>query len=79
MLSGVCPGVWMTWTRTVPILISSPWTMGAWGKAASAAGWMWMRAPVFAAKAWLPERWSAWIWVSTIRVRLSPLRRPQAT
>ena len=28
MLSGVWPGVWMIWMRTVPILISSPWAIG---------------------------------------------------
>src|SRR5262245_44992662 len=53
--------------------------MGSCEKAAPAAGCRWMRAPVLAASAWLPDTWSAWRWVSTMWAMTSPLRRASAT
>ena len=79
MLSGVWPGTWSTCSATLPIRISRPCSTGSWGKAALAAGWMWIRAPVLPASAWLPDTWSACTWVSRMALTVRPLRRAIAT
>ena len=73
--SGRCPGVCSARIRSAPISSSQPSSNGSWSYAGSASVWMWMVAPVAAARRPCPETWSAWLCVSRMCSICTPTYR----
>ena len=65
--SGRCPGVCRTRMVSSPTAIASPSASGSNGYSGSPFAWIATRAPCSKAKRPWPERWSAWVCVSSTR------------